>query len=149
MAQITVENIETPAESVEAPAEPAEPPEPAEPAEPSELQPVAFETASGSVAFAAAPKRRGRPKAEAVAPQAAPKAEPKKRGRPPKPRVDPEPAPAVAPAPEPPPVDINALLAPLMQAYMASSHMQQRQVKAQRNREMVRSIFSRQRQNLA
>ena len=55
-------------------------------------------------------------------------------------------------APEPAPqIDINALLAPLMQAYMANTLMQQRQVKAQRNREMVRSIYSRQRiaQNLA
>ena len=123
-------------EPVEQPPDaPEEAPEP-----PLERQPVAFESSAGSVAFEAAPKKRGRPKAEPK-----PKSEPKKRGRPPKARIAEEPV--VEPvAPEPAPqIDINALLAPLMQAYMANNHMQQRQVKAQRNREMVRSIFSRQR----
>ena len=90
---------------------------------------------------------RDSPKAEPK-----PKGEAKKRGRPPTPRSVEKPVHEEPVAPEPaPPLDINALLAPLMQAYMANTHVQQRQVKAQHNREMVRSIFSRQRiaQNLA
>ena len=101
---------------------------------------MAFESSAGPVSFEAAPKKRGRPKTQA-------KPAAKKRGRPPKP----EPPEVEPPQPEyaPPPIDINAVLGPLMQAYMANSHMQQRQVKAQRNREMVRSIFSRQHKNFA
>ena len=141
MTEISVENIEPieqPAEVEPPPDAPEEAPEP-----PLERQPVASDSSAGSVAFEAAPKRRGRPKAEPK-----PKGEPKKRGRPPKPRVEVE-EPVYEEPVAPTAIDINALLAPLMQAYMANSHMQQRQVKAPRNREMVRSIFSRQRQNLA
>ena len=141
MTEINVENIEPAEQAAEPPDAPDEVPEPP----PLERQPVALETSGGSV-VEAAPKRRGRPKA-----QPKPKAEAKKRGRPPKPRVEVEEPVYEEPVAPTPQIDINALLAPLMQAYMANSHMQRRQVKAQRNREMVRSIFSRQRvaQNLA
>ena len=87
-----------------------------------------------------APKRRGRPPKQRDEPVAAPK----RRGRPPKARIVEEPV-YEEPVAEPPPVDINALLAPLMQAYMANNHLQQRQLKSQQRRQMVRSIFSRQR----
>ena len=139
MTEISVENIEPVEQGAPALEEAPEPP-------PLERQPVAFDSSAGSVSFEAAPKRRGRPKAEPK-----PKAGPKKRGRPPKPRVEVEEPVYEEPVAPTPQIDINALLAPLMQAYMANTHMQRRQVKAQRNREMVRSIFSRQRaaQNLA
>ena len=142
MTEISVENIEPVEQAAEPPDAPDEVPEPP----PLERQPVTFESSAGSVSFEAAPKRRGRPKAEPK-----PKAGPKKRGRPPKPRVEVEEPVYEEPVAPTPQIGINALLAPLMQAYMANSHMQRRQVKAQRNREMVRSIFSRQRaaQNLA
>ena len=73
MAEISVENIEpeiaAPAEAPEAPEVTPELPEPEQPVPaPPELerQPVAFQTAQGEeVSFAAAPKRRGRPKGKA------------------------------------------------------------------------------------
>ena len=98
----------------EKPADPQEessqlPPEPP----PLEREPVAFETSSGSVAFEAAPKRRGRPA------EPKPESEPTQRGRPPKPRdVEEQVVEPIAPEPALQ-IDINALLAPLTQAYMA------------------------------
>ena len=136
MTEITVESIEP--EPVEAPAaaEPAEAEAPPPPV--LERQPVAFQTTGGEVAFEAAPKKRGRPKA---APK--PKSEAKPRGRP---KAAPEP---VVESPEPPPLDVNALLTPLLQAYMLNSHVAQRQAKAQRNRTLAQSMFSRSRQRFA
>ena len=131
MTEISVENIEPVEQAVEPPDASEEPP--------LERQPVTFESSAGWVAFEAAPKKRGRPKAEPK-----PRGEPMKRDRPPKLREEPVYEEPVAPEPARQ-ININALLAPLMQAYMANSYMQQRQVRAQRNRDMVRSIFSRQR----
>ena len=133
MAEISVENIEpeAPAEAPEeTPAtelpEPEQPePEQPVPAPPElERQPVAFQTAQGEeVSFAAAPKKRGRPKGKAK-----PKAEPKRRGRPPNP-VPAEPVPEAPPAPQ---VDINQLLEPIFKAYMATSEMRKREAKRER-----------------
>ena len=125
MAEISVENIE-PEAPAEAPEETHATPElPEQLAEPEpERQPVAFQTAQGEeVSFAAAPKKRGRPKGKAK-----PKAEPKQRGRPPNP-VPAEPVPEAPPAPQ---VDINQLLEPIFQAYMATSEMRKREARRER-----------------
>ena len=127
MAEISVENIE-PEAPAEAPEEtPAtELPEPEQPVPaPPELerQPVAFQTAQGEEVSFAAPKKRGRPKGKAK-----PKAEPKRRGRPPNP-VPAEPVPEAPPAPQ---VDINQLLEPIFQAYMATSEMRKREARRER-----------------
>ena len=129
MAEITVEEIGLGAEPVEAP-------EQAEEAEAVEEQPVevSFATSAGDVAFEAAPKKRGRTRA---APK--PKAEPKKRGRPPRQAV-------AEPIYEPQhqqPVDINALLEPLFQAYMATSHMSRRNAQQQRYRQLFQGMRER------
>ena len=132
-----MENID--AEPPEAPQEaPREAPQEAPLEAPQEAPPVlerqvAFETTNGEVSFQAAPKKRGRPKGAA------------------KPKARPKAAPVEEPVYEapPPPVDVNALLAPLLQAYMLNSHVAQRQAKAQRNRELAQSMFSRARQRFA
>ena len=131
MVEISVENMEPeiapPAEAPEAPEVTPELPEPEQPVPaPPELerQPVAFQTAQGEeVSFAAAPKKRGRPKGKAK-----PKAEPKQRGRPPNP-VPAEPVPEAPPAPQ---LDINQLLEPIFKAYMATSEMRKREAKRER-----------------
>ena len=83
------------------------------------------------------PKKRGRPKGEAKA-----KAEPKKRGRPPKPVVEaPEPIEqqeAVAP---PPPIDIHALMEPLVQQYIAASHSRRESARRQRYDGMFQNMM--------
>ena len=121
MSELTVENLDVP-ENPE--SEPSElPPEP-----PSELPPlerhVAFQTNEGGVNFEAAPKRRGRPKAEPK-----PRAEPKKRGRPPKPREEPVPEAVVEP---PPPIDLHALMQPLVEHYINQSQARRESARRQR-----------------
>ena len=135
MAEISVENIEpeAPAEAPEeTPAtelpEPEQPePEQPVPAPPElERQPVAFQTAQGEeVSFAAAPKKRGRPKGKAAKPK---DAEPKRRGRPPNPVA----VPAEPVHEAPPQLDINQLLEPIFKAYMATSEMRKREAKRER-----------------
>ena len=133
MTEITVENIEEgePVTGEGAPKTFSErliergdgefveeaPPEPP----PLERQPVAFQTSQGEVAFAAAPKKRGRPKGKAK----------------PKP-VEPEPA--VEQAAPPPPIDVNALLEPIFQAYMATNEMRKREQRSQRYRDLFQGM---------
>ena len=136
MAEITVEDIGLGAEPVEAPEQAEEAMERAEEAEAVEEPPVevSFATSAGDVAFEAAPKKRGRPRA---APK--PKAEPKKRGRPPRQVV-------AEPVYEPQyqqPVDINALLEPLFQAYIATSHMSRRNAQQQKYRQLFQGMRER------
>ena len=116
MLEITVGNLDAPEEvSAEAAQE-----------EPDEVrQPVAFETSAGEVSFEAAPQKRGRPKAEPK-----PKGYPEKRGRPPRPR-EPVPEPSV-PVIEAPPLDLHALMEPLVQHYI--SQYQPRRENARRQR---------------
>jgi outer membrane biosynthesis protein TonB len=102
MSELTVENLDAP--GAELPPEP--PPEP-----PPLERHVAFQ--NEEVNIEAAPKRRGRPKAEPK-----PKPEAKKRGRPPKPREEPVPEAVVEP---PPPLDIHALMQPLVEHYINQS----------------------------
>ena len=113
MTEITVEDIDTqpptvaePGEQVEQVAEPPEPP-------PLERQPtVAFQTSQGEeVSFAAAPKKRGRPKG---------KAKPKVRPSAPVEYVEPE-------APAQPAIDVNALMEPIFKAYMATHELRKRE----------------------
>ena len=80
-----------------------------------------------------APKKRGRPKAEPK-----PKPEPKKRGRPPKPIVE---APA-SPEP-PPPIELHALMEPLMQHYIAASHLRRESAKRQRYEGLFQNMMAR------
>ena len=96
---------------------------------------VSFATSSGDVVFEAAPKRRGRPKGAAK-----PKSEPKRRGRPPRSEVSAQPIEA-APEP-PPPIDVDAFLEPLVQAYMASSHMRAEQQRTQRYRNLFQNMMA-------
>ncbi len=98
-------------EPVEAPPEP-----------PLERQPVAFQTSQGEVSFAAAPKKRGRPKGKA---------------KPKEPRVV---APAEPEAPPPQPIDVNALLEPIFQAYMATNEMRKREQRSQRYRDLFQGM---------
>ena len=121
MSELTVENLDVP-ENPE--SEPSElPPEP--PPEPPPLERhVAFQTNEGEVNFEAAPKRRGRPKAEPK-----PKSEPKRRGRPPKPREEPTPEAVVEP---PPPLDLHALMEPLVQHYINQSSARRESARRQR-----------------
>ena len=143
MTEITVESIDAenpaPAEAEPAARErgalcsASEPTASAEvpPAQPVLERQVAFQTTSGEVSSEAAPKKRGRPKGAAK----------------PKPRPKAAPTPVEEePLEPPPPMDVNALLAPLQQAYMLNSHVAQRQAKAQRNRTLAHSMFSRTRQ---
>ena len=95
------------------------PPEPP----PLERQPVAFQTSQGEVSFAAAPKKRGRPKGKA---------------KPKEPRVV---APvAEAEAPPPQPIDVDALLEPIFQAYMATNEMRKRDARQQRYRGLFQGM---------
>ena len=130
--EITVENIDPEA----APEEILEPPP-----EPPALvrQAVSFATSAGEeISFEVAeeappaPKKRGRPKAAAPKP----KAEPKRRGRPPKQQVVAEPVEPVYQEP----IDINALLEPLFQAYMATSHMSRQNAKQQQYRDLFEGM---------
>ena len=141
-AEITVEDIEPEAAAPEAPAmtpapEPEEQPEPLELPEPEppalERQPVAFETTEGEVSFEAAPKKRGRPKGKA---KAEGKAQPKKRSKPP----------AAEPVQEAPPpsIDINALLEPVFNAYMANSEMRKREARRERYSALFQGMVGRQ-----
>ena len=131
MSEITVENLdaENPPEILPEPAEP--PPEPP----PLERQ-VAFHTSGGEeVTFEAAPKRRGRPKAEPK-----PKGEPKRRGRPPKPREEEE---VVAPPEPAPPIDLHALMEPLVQHYIATSHARRESARRQRYDGLFHNMMAR------
>ena len=120
MTEITVEDIDTQPPAIAEPvAEVAEPV--AEVAEPVR-EPVAFQTTQGEVTFAAAPKKRGRPKGKAKPKQ------PKERPVP----VE-EPPPYVEP---PPPIDIDALLQPVFQAYMATNEMRKREQRNARYRDL-------------
>ena len=138
MTEITVENIEgEPVTGEGAPqtfserliergdgdfVEPVEaPPEPP----PLERQPVAFQTSQGEVSFAAAPKKRGRPKG---------------KSKPKEPRVV---APVQEPVPEAPPphpIDVNALLEPIFKAYMATNEMRKREQRSQRYRDLFQGM---------
>ena len=125
MTEITVEDIDTQPPAVAEPvaqvSEPiAEPPEPP----PLERQPtVAFQTSQGEeVSFAAAPKKRGRPRR---------KAKPKVRpSAPVEEYVEPEP-PAQHPA-----IDVNALMEPIFKAYMATHEMRKREQRNARYRDL-------------
>ena len=142
MSEIVVENMDNSAASEPPPAGPPAPetsePPPEEPAPAEEPATVSFATSSGEVSFEAAPKRRGRPKGAAK-----PKAEPKRRGRPPRSEV------AAQPIEEPPPepvadgygFDPHAFLEPLVQAYMASSHLRAEQQKQQRYRDLFQNMM--------
>ena len=134
MTEITVENIEgeqgEPVTGEEAPQTFSErliergdgdfveeaPPEPV---------PVAFQTSQGEVSFAAAPKKRGRPKGKA---------------KPKEPRVVAPVAEPVPDAPPPPPIDVNALLEPIFQACMATSEMRKREQRSQRYRDLFQGM---------
>ena len=134
MTEITVENIE-PVTGEGAPqtfserliergdgdfVEPVEaPPEP-----PPLERAVAFQTSQGEVSFAAAPKKRGRPKGKA---------------KPREPRVV---APVAEPEalPPPQPIDVNALLEPIFQAYMATNEMRKREQRSQRYRDLFQGM---------
>ena len=135
MTEITVENIEgEPVTGEEAPQTFSErliergdgdfvaPPEPP----PLERQPVAFQTSQGEVSFAAAPKKRGRPKGKA---------------KPKEPRVVAPVAEPVPEAPPPQPIDVNALLEPIFQAYMATNEMRKREQRSQRYRDLFQGMF--------
>ena len=129
MTEITVENIEgEPVTGEEAPQTFSErliergdgdfveeaPPEPV---------PVAFQTSQGEVSFAAAPKKRGRPKGKA------------------KPKVRIEPVAEIVPeVPPPQPIDVNALLEPIFQAYMATNEMRKREQRSQRYRDLFQGM---------
>ena len=136
MSEITVENLDAPPEvTPEAPEAVA--PEAPE-AEPEERAPVAFQTTGGAeVSFQAAPKRRGRPKAEPK-----PKPEPKRRGRPPKPR---EPTPPPTPVQEaaPPPLDLHALMEPLVQHYIQTSQARRESARRQHYDGLFQTMMSR------
>ena len=132
MSEITVENLDVPSDPPDVAPEPEGVQPPPEPPV-LERHPVAFQTSGGEVNFEAAPKRRGRPKAEPK-----PKGEPKKRGRPPKPREE-----EVEPAPQPPPIDINKLLEPLMQHYIATSHMRRESAKRQQYDGLFQNMLAR------
>ena len=113
MAEITVEEIDTQppvAEPVAEQVEPVEPvaPEPVAP-EPEPREPVAFQTSQGEVTFAAAPKKRGRPKGKA------------------KPKVKPVPVEEPVEPPPQPVIDVNALMEPIFKAYMATHEMRKRE----------------------
>jgi hypothetical protein len=116
MTEITVEDIDTEPSAVLEPVEQqvAEPPEPPPPEPPLERLPtVAFQTSQGEeVSFAAAPKKRGRPKG---------KAKPKVRpSAPVEEYVEPE-------APAQPAIDVNALMEPIFKAYMATHELRKRE----------------------
>ena len=85
---------------------------------------VAFQTSQGEVSFAAAPKKRGRPKGKA---------------KPKEPRVV---APVAEPEalPPPQPIDVNALLEPIFQAYMATNEMRKREQRSQRYRDLFQGM---------
>ena len=133
MSELTVGNLDVPENPESEPSElPPEPP-------PSELPPperhVAFQTNEGEVNFEAAPKRRGRPKVEAK-----PKPEAKKRGRPPKPREEPTPEAVVEP---PPPLDIHALMEPLVQHYINQSQARRESARRQRYDGLFQNMLQR------
>ena len=115
MAEITVEEIDTQPPVAEPVAEQVEQVEPvAAPLEPplERQSTVAFQTSEGEVTFAAAPKKRGRPKGKA------------------KPKAKPVPEPVVQePYVEPPQpvIDVNALMEPIFKAYMATHEMRKRE----------------------
>ena len=122
MTEITVEDIDTQPPAVAEPA--AQVAEPV--AEPSEgslerLPTVAFQTSQGEeVSFAAAPKKRGRPKGKAKPKAPAPVEE----------YVEPEP-----PAPQPA-IDVNALMEPIFKAYMATHELRKREQRNARYRDL-------------
>ena len=116
MTEITVEDIDTEPSAVLEPVaqQVAEPPEPPPPEPQLERLPtVAFSTSHGEeVSFAAAPKKRGRPKG---------KAKPKPRpSAPVEEYVEPE-------APAQPAIDVNALMEPIFKAYMATHELRKRE----------------------
>ena len=83
-----------------------------------------------------APKKRGRPKGGAK-----PKSEAKKRGRPPKPSV--EAAPEQSQDPPAPPIDLHALMEPLVQQYIAASHLRRESAKRQRYEGLFQNMMAR------
>ena len=112
MTEFIIEDIDT--QHVEPDAQVAEPvAEAPEPPPLERLPTVAFSTSQGEeVSFAAAPKKRGRPKG---------KAKPKVRpSAPVEEYVEPE-------APTPPPIDVNALMEPIFKAYMQTHELRKRQ----------------------
>ena len=136
MTEISVENIE-PEIAEPLPEEPqtTPPEEPATPPPELERQPVAFQTAQGEeVYFAAAPKKRGRPKGSAK-----PKGEPKRRGRPSNPVVEVA-EPVEAPQPQ---LDINQFLEPIFKAYMATSEMRKREARRERYSTLFQGMVGR------
>ena len=118
MAEITVEEIDTHPPVAEPVAEAVEPvAEPVAPVEPPPLErqsTVAFQTSEGEVTFAAAPKKRGRPKGKA---------------KPKEPKVKPQPVSVEEPYVEQPQpvIDVNALMEPIFKAYMATHEMRKRE----------------------
>ena len=127
MAEITVEDIDTEPPAVLEPVaqQVVEPPEPPPPEPQLERLPtVAFQTSQGEeVSFAAAPKKRGRPKG---------KAKPKVRPSAPVEEYVEE---ALAPAPQPA-IDVNALMEPIFKAYMATHEMRKREQRNARYRDL-------------
>ena len=120
MTELTVEEIQEPVPLPEEPVEqppqepPEEPPEltrepPQEPPEPEVIEPAV-----------PAPKRRGRPAGSKNKAKALPKR-----------RAAVEVAPEIF-EPEPPQIDVNALLEPIMRAYMATGELRKRQARQQR-----------------
>ena len=135
MSELIVENLD-PAEVDIVTGEGA----PEEAPEPEERAPVAFQTGGGEeVNFEAAPKKRGRPKAEPK-PEPKPRAEPKKRGRPPKPREEPVPEAVVEP---PPPIDLHALMQPLVEHYINQSHARREGARRQRYDGLFQNMLQR------
>ena len=130
MSELTVENLDAPPEA-ELPPEPPDQPPPELP--PPERH-VAFQT-NEEVHSEAAPKRRGRPKAEPK-----PKGEAKKRGRPPKPRYEE----IAEPPPEPPaPIDLHALMEPLVQHYIQTSHLRRDSARRQQYQGLLQNMLAR------
>ena len=113
MAEITVEEIEQPPAVAEPVAEQVEQVEPEQvaPLEPplERQSTVAFQTSEGEVSFAAAPKKRGRPKGKA------------------KPKAKPVPVEEPVEPPPQPVIDVNALMEPIFKAYMATHEMRKRE----------------------
>ena len=128
--EISVENLETPAEA------PQEQPEIQEKAETQEeiqeneeIQEEIHEPPS--LVRQPEPKKRGRPKA---APK--PKPEPKKRGRP-RVVIQEEPQEYIPPTQE----QLTSYVTPLLQAYAAHLQMNQANAKRQRYRELFSSVY--------
>ena len=121
MTELTVEEIQEPVPVPEPPEQPPEQPPEEPPEEPPELtreppqeEPEVIEPA------VPAPKKRGRPAGSKNKAKALPKR-----------RAAVEVAPEIF-EPEPPQIDVNALLEPIFRAYMASGEMRKRQARQQR-----------------